>query len=263
MRWPTVRHGATAAAAGCVLLAAFLAALEVTVGLGVEGWTVGIGCAVATGGIVARTARHEGHVLTPADQVTLARLVLACAVAALVADAVGQPPQTGVLVSLTATALVLDNVDGRVARRSGGSAFGARFDAEVDAFLMLILSVHVAPLVGWWVLLIGLARYAFAVSGWVVPWLRMALPARPWRKVAAAVAAVALVVAAANVLPVPLARAAMLVALALIAESFGRDVVWTWRRRNAPSSGGALEVPVAGGAALRVLPVTRHDSSPS
>ena len=45
-------------------------------------------------------------------------------------------------------ALALDGVDGQVARRTGTvSALGARFDMEVDAFLVLVLSVHVAVLV--------------------------------------------------------------------------------------------------------------------
>ena len=47
--------------------------------------------------------------------------------------------------SLAVVALALDAVDGRVARRTGTvSPFGARLDGEADAFLMLVLSVHVA-----------------------------------------------------------------------------------------------------------------------
>ncbi len=40
------------------------------------------------------------------------------------------------LVALASAALVLDAVDGQVARRTGtATALGARFDGEVDAFL--------------------------------------------------------------------------------------------------------------------------------
>ena len=64
------------------------------------------------------------------------------------------------LVSLATVALVLDAVDGWVARRTRTTGmFGARFDAEVDAFLILVLSVYVARSVGAWVLAIGVARY--------------------------------------------------------------------------------------------------------
>ena len=67
------------------------------------------------------------------------------------------------LVALTVPALVLDAVDGRVARRTGTvTEFGGRFDGEVDAFLILVLSVAAAPTVGWWVLAAGVVRYAFA-----------------------------------------------------------------------------------------------------
>ena len=51
----------------------------------------------------------------------------------------------GVLVPLAVVALVLDLVDGRVARRTvTASAYGARLDGEADAFLILVLSVLVA-----------------------------------------------------------------------------------------------------------------------
>ena len=46
-------------------------------------------------------------------------------------------------------ALILDGVDGKVARRTGTStALGARFDMEVDAFLILVLSVYVLDVAG-------------------------------------------------------------------------------------------------------------------
>ena len=74
-----------------------------------------------------------------------------------------------------------------IVRRTGtGTALGARFDGEVDAFLMLVLSVFVARSAGWWVLSIGVARYAFLAAGWVLPWMRAGLPPRDWRKVVTA-----------------------------------------------------------------------------
>ena len=48
------------------------------------------------------------------------------------------------IISLGTVAMLLDGTDGRVARRTGTtSAFGARFDMELDAFLLLALSVLV------------------------------------------------------------------------------------------------------------------------
>ena len=120
------------------------------------------------------------------------------------------------------------------------TAFGARFDGEADAFLLLVLSVHVAGSYGRWVLAIGAARYAFGAAGWAWPWLRATLPPRYWRKVVAAVQGVVLIVAAAGVLHTAWAYAALGAALALLTESFGRDVVWAWRYR-APAR---IRVPV-------------------
>lgn len=144
-------------------------------------------------------------------------------------------PGTGpvvVLVGLATAALVLDAVDGRVARRTGTvTALGARFDMEVDAFLLLVLSVHVAGLVGPWALGIGLLRYAFVAAGWVAPWLRGALPPRYSAKVVAAAAGVVLVAAASGVLPPPLSAALVAAVLASLTWSFAHDVAWLWRTR--------------------------------
>ena len=211
-----------------------LAALAVTVGLSGLGWAVGLTCAVILNAVVVRgLVRFGADALGPADLVTLARATCACGVAALVADSFVQAPATKTLLALTVAALVLDAVDGWVARRTRTSKFGAQFDGEADAFLILVLSVYVAPMVGWWVLAIGAARYAFAVAGWGVPWLRGQLPPRHWRKVVAATQGIVLTFAAAEVLPRALTQVALVGALVLLAESFGRDVWWLRRHRYA------------------------------
>jgi len=214
---------------GSVLLVMLLAALTATVGLGFLGWGVGLACAAVTVVALTRAGPPE---LGPADLITLARGVLTCAMAALVADSFVHGPEVAVLVTLAVVALVSDAIDGRVARRTGPSSFGAQFDGEVDAFLILVLSVYVAEAGRGWVLAIGLARYAFAAAGWVLPWMRRQLPPRFWRKVVTAAQGIALTVAAADVTPSWLTTTGLLVALALLAESFGRDVLWLWRRRS-------------------------------
>jgi phosphatidylglycerophosphate synthase len=178
----------------------------------------------------AAHAAHAGQSLGPADRVSLVRAVLVCGVAALVTGGSG----LGWLVGISTVALVLDGVDGRVARLTGTvSELGARFDMEVDAFLILVLSVHVAGSVGWWVVLIGAARYLLLAAGTVLPWLHASLPPRRWCKVVAAGQGVALVTAAADVLPLVVIRVVLVVALVLLAESFGREVRDLWRRRLA------------------------------
>src|ERR1700677_3665549 len=203
-------------------------------GLSASGWVIGITCAAVTSLGLTRARLHFGaDRLTPADWVTLTRATLATAVAALVADSFAHPVPVRVLVSLAAGALGLDAVGGWVARRTAIGGLGARFDAEVDAFLILVLSVYVARSVGAWVLLIGAARYAFLAVGWLLPWMREPLPPRYWRKFVAATQGIVLTIAAANVLPAAVNRAGIVCALILLAESFGRDVWWLRLRRRA------------------------------
>ena len=203
---------------GLIAQVLLLAALAGTVGLSGAGWVVGVTCGVITNAALARgLSRYRVDRLGPADWVTLARATLAVGVAALVADSFDQPAPVTLLVTLTVVALALDAVDGWVARRNRtASTFGAHFDGEVDAFLILVLSVYVARSTGAWVLAIGAARYAFLAAGWLLPWMREPLPPRYWRKVVAATQGIVLTIAAADVLPQALTQAALVVALALL-----------------------------------------------
>jgi phosphatidylglycerophosphate synthase len=225
-----VRVVQTGPATGLVSQFAVTVALAATVGLSERGWVVGVSFGVIANVLLARgLARHGVPGLRPADRVTLTRATLAGGVAALVADSFDRPTPVTTLVVLSVLALVLDAVDGWVARRtSTASALGARFDMEVDAFLILVLSVYVARSTGGWVLAIGAARYAFLAAGWLLPWMRTTLPPRYWRKVVAAIQGVVLVVAAADVAPGYVTDLALVASLALIAESFGRDVWWLY-----------------------------------
>lgn len=210
-----------------------LAVLGTAFGTGPVGWAAGVTCGAVLGAALVRSAaRHRVDTLGPADLVTVARATLSCGAAALVAESFVAAPAVGTLATVAVVALALDAVDGQVARRTGtGSAFGARLDGEADAFLMLVLSVYLARPVGPWVLAVGLVRYVFAAAGWALPWLRAQLPPRYWRKVVTATAGVALVVGVAEG-AAPATYAVLAVATALLAESFGRDVWWLWRRRH-------------------------------
>jgi hypothetical protein len=220
-------------AAGLIAQVLLLAVLAGTGLLGPVGWTVGIACAVTIATALARgLARDPDGRLAPASWVTLVRATLALGVAALAADSFTHTTPVALLVTLAAVALGLDAVDGWVARRTRATALGARFDGEVDAFLILALSVYVAPGCGAWVLAIGAARYLFLAGEWLLPWMRAPLPTRRWRKVVAATQGVVLTVAAAGVLPVRPTQALLVAALALLAASMGECVWWLWRRRH-------------------------------
>lgn len=233
-----VRRGLAVCLVGVVGL---LAVLDV----GPAAWGVGLGCAVVLAVAAGRRATADGVVaLGPADLVTLTRATLACGIAALVAEAFAGADVVGVLVPLTVVALVLDLVDGRVARRTGtASAYGGRLDGEADAFLILVLSVLVAREVGAWVLGLGVIRYAYAVAARLLPWMQRPLPPRYWRKVVAAYVGMTLALAASGLAPAATAYAVLVVAALLLAESFGWDVVWLWRRRRVNRAGAADVLP--------------------
>jgi phosphatidylglycerophosphate synthase len=220
-----------------------LAALAATVGLGVDGWVSGLILAMAVSlALAVGLSRHGCEGLGPANRVTLARASLAVAVGALVADSFSRRIPVAPLVAISALALALDYADGWIARRTGTSAaLGARFDGETDALLILVLSVYVSRSFGAWVLAIGFARYAFLAAGWPFRWMRAPLPPRDWRKTVTATQGIVLTVAAAAVLPGSVTRSALVVSLALLGESFGRDVVWLRMRRGVAED----QVPIA------------------
>jgi phosphatidylglycerophosphate synthase len=238
-----VAERSNAPAMGLVGQLAVLAALAATVGLGTAGWLAGAFAAATTWVLLDRAVHTAGtHRWGPADTVTLTRLTLAVGVAALATDAVlaGRPAPFALTV-LAGVALLLDAVDGQVARRTGtSSALGARFDMESDSFLVLVLSVVVATALGWWVVAIGAFRYVFVVLTWAFPWLRAPLPPRMSRKVVAAAQGVVLVVASAGLAPAPLMALVVAGALGSLVWSFGTDVAWTWRQ--AGPAGRALPV---------------------
>lgn len=227
---------------------AFLAGLTVawagqliggeSVAVGLVGFVLGV---TAIGWYWPRTVGRERDTFGAANRVTLLRVVGTSWAAALSVESVfaGLPPVGQLLlVALGAGCLVLDGVDGRLARsRSEVSAFGARFDVETDAALLLSLSLAVASLTsaGWWVLAIGGLRYFYVAASCVVSALRLSLPFRYVRKVIAVVQGVVLLLALALDLvpgfPPELSLLLLAGALVALAWSFGRDVAWQWRHR--------------------------------
>ena len=219
----------TAVGAGVQIL--LLALIGTAVGMGPVGWLTGLAFAIATWAVLSR-ALHRSRLRSfgAANRVTLGRATLVGGVTALVADSFQDSPPVSLFVGLTAVALILDGVDGKVARRTGTSTpLGARFDMEVDAFLILVLSVYVSMAMGPWVLLIGGMRYVFVAAARVWPWLTAPLPPSTARKTVAALQGVLLLVAGAALLPHVVNVGVVALALGLLLWSFGRDVLWLWR----------------------------------
>ncbi len=236
---PTIR---LATILGLLATAALLGVVSATAGLGVAGWIAGLATgSAATALLVTARMRSDQPAIHPADWVTLTRAVLIAGVAGLVADSFGRPVSVTALVTLSTVALVLDAVDGQVARRTGTvTPLGARIDSEVDAFLILLLSIAVSQDYGGWVLVIGAARYALLLAGWLIPWLAAPLPPRYWGKVVAAVQGIVLTVAASGLLDRLAGMIAVAAALLLLAESFGRAVIWLYRTGAGPRTRVAL-----------------------
>lgn len=170
-----------------------------------------------------------------ANTITAARAAIAVAVAATIPMASGVAPDSQVwwipLAAVT-VALILDGVDGRVARATGQhSAFGARFDMEVDAFLALVVAVLVWQLGkgGVWVLALGALRYAFVAAGFWFSRLTAPLFASTRRKVICVVQIASLAAMLMPVLSPPLTSLIGIVALMLLSFSFLRDTVWLLR----------------------------------
>ncbi|WP_250004076.1 CDP-alcohol phosphatidyltransferase family protein [Actinoplanes sp. M2I2] len=210
---------------------ALLALLGSTLGLTATGLIAGAAYGLGLCGLLgAGLARAGMAQMGPANAVTLARAILVGGVTAMVVTSFAQPVSTPALVTIAGVALALDGVDGQVARRTGTTtALGARFDMEVDSFLILVLSVYAGDRFGWWWVAIGAFRYAFVAAAWALPWLNAALPPRFSRKVVAALQGVVLALAVAGLLPTALTMVALGVALASLTWSFGLDVHWLFR----------------------------------
>jgi phosphatidylglycerophosphate synthase len=239
---------------GMLATAALLGIVSAAAGLGAAGWIAGLVTGSATTALLTTARRRSAQpTMLPADWVTLTRAVLSAGVAGLVADSLGRPVSITTLVTLSILAMILDGVDGQVARRTGtANPLGARLDGEVDAFLILLLSIAVSVEYGSWVLAIGAARYVFLLAGRLIPWLAAPLPPRYWRKVVAAVQGIVLTVAVSGVLDTFVGMTAVAVALLLLAESFGRDVIWLCRAVAGPSTRRAVRLTITALAAVLV-----------
>jgi phosphatidylglycerophosphate synthase len=232
---------------GILATAALLGVVSATAGLGVAGWIAGLATGSAATILIATARRRSDQpTIHPADWVTLTRAVLCAGVAGLAAASFIRPVSVTALVILSAVALALDAVDGQVARRTGtATSVGRSIDGEVDAFLILLLSIFVSRSYGSWVLVIGAARYALLLAGWLIPWLAAPLPPRYWRKVVAAVQGIVLTVAASGLLGLGTGLIAVAAALLLLAESFGHDVIWLYRAGAGPRTRRAVQLTMA------------------
>jgi len=199
---------------------------------------VAVAIYVAMAGLILALIPSDapGPGLGAANRVTLGRAALSVPVGALCVPPgpLGAEGHWWVIV-LATVVMLLDGVDGRVARRTGTqTGFGARFDMELDADLILARSVLVwaGGKAGAWCLLIGLMRYLFLAAGWLWPALGSELPESDRRRVVCVVQGVVLLVALGPIIPGAVATAVVAAGLAALVYSFAVDI--RWALANAP-----------------------------
>lgn len=169
-----------------------------------------------------------------ANRITLLRV----AMISLVAATFGEDASAGLawaIVGVTTTALFLDGLDGRVARRTNSmSAFGARFDMETDAALIMILTVlcwHFGK-AGIWILTAGAMRYAFVLASYVFRWMRAPLPYSRRRQTVCIWQSGLLLGVISPVFPSPASDLLAFGTLLLLGTSFAIDIYWLWAHRS-------------------------------
>lgn len=172
----------------------------------------------------------------PANRVTLLRAALTAPLGALIlaAPSPGQPELALWAIALAGLALVLDGVDGAVARRTGSAtAFGARFDMELDAAMILALSILAWQMTaaGPWVILIGMMRYLFVLAARPWPWLAASLPPSRRRQAVCVLQTVVLLLVLIPGLPGGAAITMALAGLLALSLSFAVDIHWLYRHR--------------------------------
>ncbi|WP_417691076.1 CDP-alcohol phosphatidyltransferase family protein [Roseibium sp.] len=140
------------------------------------------------------------------------------------------------LLMMIACALILDGVDGYLARETRQvSDFGARFDMELDALFILFLAaaVYLMGKAGIWVLLIGVMRYLFVLTSCFAARLRNPLPPSFRRKLVCVIQVAALCFALVPFVTSPVSDLISATALVLLSYSFAVDITSLLTRQAA------------------------------
>lgn len=235
-RWPTRPLRASAVTAQLVGLIAVVTLANASRAILPTGGRYPLKAAVLFAAVVGLSIgflqqHHPFARFGAANQITTLRAIVVALVAALVGEP-RVPAVAAAAVAASVAATLLDGVDGWLARRQGiASPFGARFDMEIDALLVLALSVlawHFGK-AGAWVVASGLLRYAFIVAGTAAAWMRAPLPPSRRRQTICVVQIAALTVALLPAVAPPLSARLAAAALAVLLYSFLSDTLWLWR----------------------------------
>jgi phosphatidylglycerophosphate synthase len=223
------------------LASAFLVLVGAAGALGlVLGWAVaavGVFSYLLLAGLVSR--HHRGRRFGAANLITLVRGLGMSLIAGLAAQAWLDRLDTrgvAVIIGIGTVCISLDGVDGKLARARGeATVFGARFDMEIDAATILVLSIAVSALgfIGWWVLAIGAIRYVYVAASWVVPAFKIPVQVRLSGRIIAVAQGVALLacllIGVLGTAPAWLPSLLAAAAFTALTWSFARDIAWQVR----------------------------------
>jgi phosphatidylglycerophosphate synthase len=135
--------------------------------------------------------------------------------------------------------LLLDWFDGFFARYlNETSKFGAIFDQETDAFLLLILTLslylnHNVPIT---IFLIPSYRYVFLILGLHFKWLKNTLPESYLRKVICSITILLLIICHMQSLSINHVQIISILAFLMITFSFTKDIIWLYGSKKYANS---------------------------
>ncbi|NEX22027.1 CDP-alcohol phosphatidyltransferase family protein [Thiorhodococcus mannitoliphagus] len=240
-----LRSGILNATTGMLLLA--VGGDAINTHLALSGWaTVRSLClfAVALTWLHGHLVLHRPHQrIHAANQVTLVRLGLTTLIAGWVGEPMDANPWLPPLVA--GLILALDGLDGWLARRGGwASAFGARFDMETDALLVLTLAALLwsQDKAGGWILIAGLARYLFVLAARRWSWLDQPLPPSRRRQTLCVLIVLTLLLSLIPPIQPPLSLSLAALAVTFTLYTFGVDLRWLWRQQPETTAGQRMGV---------------------
>jgi phosphatidylglycerophosphate synthase len=160
----------------------------------------------------------------PANAVTALRFTLIAATGLALHDVNGW-----LYCAVIQLIFALDGVDGWVARKTGSaSPFGAHFDMESDAVLVLLLGIELwqRERLGGWAVVPGLMRYLFVLCVTVFPVRRSGAPGGNFSR--RAFVGLLIGFPLAFIVPGVVGTTAAALGAALIGVSFGRSLLWSY-----------------------------------
>lgn len=214
-------------------------------------------------GLCQRHALRGADPFRAADAVTLLRttllgLFVAVLIRLLLAEATPSEPLvlSWPTVALGVVILLLDGVDGAVARAcGGGTTAGRRYDDVADAVVLFVLAAAAGGMLVWWAVLAGVVKPLFVLGGRLRLQWRGALRLSSLRRVLGTAPGALLLTAiaplpweewmgrlsgSAAALPMDPALGRLVaagLAVLLVAVSFGRDIADLERRAAGPGHG--------------------------